>query len=217
MYVSSETSPGVTKTSPGVTKTSPGDTKSQLVITITGLEKWRLFSVHCCMGTPRDQQCTYAPLPFPLCIPKFCTKPQSVYVYVKCWTYHRVFSLPYTGSHLHLLLSEFSHLEVWHLALNMLVLWSFAPTFLRTYKPPDLALFQNVCPASLIYCWKVGIVCLLFNHVNDIKCLQCRGRMAQRKDGVSEIHVHSLNTSPCRDCWWCSELIQCLAILSHCR
>ena len=88
MYVSSETSPGVTKTSPGVTKTSPGDTKSQLVITITGLEKWRLFSVHSCMGTPRDQQCTYAPLPFPLCIPKFCTKPQSVYVYVKCWTYH---------------------------------------------------------------------------------------------------------------------------------
>lgn len=80
MYVSSETSPGVIKTSPGVTKTSPGDTKSQLVIMITGLEKWRLFSVHSCMGTPRDQQYTYAPLAFPLCIPKFCTKPQSMYV-----------------------------------------------------------------------------------------------------------------------------------------
>ena len=39
----------------------------------------------------------------------------------------------HTGSHFHLLLSAFSHLEIWHLALNMLVLWSFAPTFLCKY------------------------------------------------------------------------------------
>ena len=33
-------------------------------------------------------------------------------------------------SSLSILLSEFSHLEVWHLGINMLVLWSFAPALL---------------------------------------------------------------------------------------
>ena len=44
-----------------------------------------------------------------------------------------IFSLPATESTLPLVLSGFSHIEPWHLSLNMLALWSFAPAFLCKY------------------------------------------------------------------------------------
>ena len=37
-------------------------------------------------------------------------------------------------STLSLLLSEFSHTEIWHIALNMVVFWSFAPALLCRYN-----------------------------------------------------------------------------------
>ncbi|XP_064394249.1 presenilin-associated rhomboid-like protein, mitochondrial isoform X2 [Halichondria panicea] len=40
-------------------------------------------------------------------------------------------------SSLPLLLSAFSHTEVWHLGLNMLVLWSFTPALMRTLEDMD--------------------------------------------------------------------------------
>ena len=74
---------------------------------------------------------------------------------IMCCLLHHTMS--HTGSHLHLLQSACSHLEIWHLTLNMLVLWSFAPTFLCMYIVSLFPLFSLDWLFSTILIWSLSL------------------------------------------------------------
>jgi hypothetical protein len=65
------------------------------------------------------------------CIPR-C---DLVYVYIDC------LNVFLSGLSLPMFLSGFSHVEAWHLACNMIVLWSFSPVIHGTDKWFLLRLF----------------------------------------------------------------------------